>query len=108
MKFHGFRKYWYYSVLYSEYISHLYTSNQKTFQHILGCLEIFAYLCNTSTPKPLNNAQIGGRFIFIPNDNQFPETIQQPGGFGRVAVPKGACFRQQESCLPIHPQHRSL
>ena len=39
-------------------------------QHILGSLQIFAYLCSTRTPKPLNNAQIGGRFIFIPNDNQ--------------------------------------
>ena len=29
-------------------------------------MQIFAYLCNTRTPKPLNNAQIGGRFIFIP------------------------------------------
>ena len=24
------------------------------------------YLCSARTPKPLNNAQIGGRFIFIP------------------------------------------
>ena len=25
-----------------------------------------SYLCSARTPKPLNNAQIGGRFIFIP------------------------------------------
>lgn len=31
-----------------------------------GGLKIKLYFCSTRTPKPLNDAQIGGRFIFIP------------------------------------------
>ena len=35
-------------------------------QHKFGSSQIFTYLCDARTPKPLYNAQIGGRFIFIP------------------------------------------
>ena len=31
-----------------------------------GGFKIKLYFCSTRTPKPLNDAQIGGRFIFIP------------------------------------------
>jgi len=37
-------------------------NSDKTFADF----KIKSYLCNTRTPKPLNNAQIGGRFILYP------------------------------------------
>ena len=37
------------------------------------------YLCNTRTPKPLNDAQIGGRFIFNTSMSiQFDKTYTHP------------------------------
>ncbi len=36
--------------------------------------KIMLYFCNTRTPKPLNDAQIGGRFIFIPMSIHFDKT----------------------------------
>ena len=59
-------------------------------------------------PSLLTMLKSGVVLFLYPNDNQFPKTIQQPGGFGRVAIPKRACFRRQGACLPLHPQHRLL
>ena len=41
-------------------------------------MELSLYLCSTRTPKPLNDAQIGGRFIFIPMSIQFDKTYIRP------------------------------
>ena len=41
-------------------------------------MELSLYLCNTRTPKPLNDAQIGGRFIFVPMSIQFDKTYTHP------------------------------
>lgn len=45
------------------------------------------YFCSTRTPKPLNDAQIGGRFIFIPMSIQFGKTYTYP--IDIVALLKG-------------------
>ena len=45
---------------------------------IFACFKIKPYLCNTRTSKPLNDAQIGGRFIFIPMSIQFDKTYTRP------------------------------
>lgn len=45
------------------------------------------YFCSTRTPKPLNDAQIGGRFIFIPMSIQFDKTYTYP--IDIVALLKG-------------------
>ena len=45
------------------------------------------YLCRTRTPKPLNDAQIGGRFIFIPMSIQFDKTYTHP--FEIISLLKG-------------------
>ena len=44
----------------------------------IGGMKKVLYLCNTRTPKPLNDAQIGGRFIFIPMSIQFDKTYTYP------------------------------
>ena len=50
-------------------------------------MELSLYLCNTRTPKPLNDAQIGGRFIFVPMSIQFDKTYTLP--FEIIAILKG-------------------
>lgn len=45
------------------------------------------YLCNTRTPKPLQDAQIGGRFIFIPMSILFNKAYKSPTDI--VALLKG-------------------
>ena len=37
-----------------------------------------SYICSTRTPKPLNDAQIGGRFIFKTMSVQFDKTYTYP------------------------------
>ena len=45
-------------------------NNRKAYPYLsaksFGGLKTKSYLCTARTPKPLNDAQIGGRFIFIP------------------------------------------
>ena len=41
-------------------------------------MKLSLYLCSTRTPKPLNDAQIGGRFIFVPMSIQFDKTYTHP------------------------------
>lgn len=45
------------------------------------------YLCSTRTPKPLQDAQIGGRFIFIPMSILFNKAYKSPTDI--VALLKG-------------------
>ena len=52
-----------------------------------GGFKIKLYFCSTRTPKPLNDAQIGGRFIFIPMSIQFDKTYTHP--FEIIALLKG-------------------
>ncbi len=37
---------------------------QKKWRKCFGCYDKWLYFCSISSPKPLHNAQIGGRFIF--------------------------------------------
>lgn len=46
--------------------------------YILGQFRKKTYLCSTRTPKPLDNAQIGGRFIFIPMSTNFNKSYTTP------------------------------
>ncbi len=41
-------------------------------------MEQMSYICSTRTPKPLNDAQIGGRFILYPMRILFYKTYQNP------------------------------
>ena len=52
------------------------------------------YLCTTRTPKPLNNAQIGGRFIFIPLWEIVPVLLSLCGLSLFPAVPPYCGFRR--------------
>ena len=52
-----------------------------------GGFKIKSYFCSTRTPKPLNDAQIGGRFIFIPMSIQFDKTYTHP--FEIISLLKG-------------------
>ena len=55
-----------------------YIAFKKNLEKILAYLKIEPYFCSTRTPKPLNDAQIGGRFIFIPMSIQFDKTYTYP------------------------------
>lgn len=44
----------------------------------IGSFKIKPYICSTRTPKPLNDAKIGGRFIFILWLSIFHKTYQSP------------------------------
>lgn len=43
-----------------------------------GGFRIKSYFRSTRTPKPLNDAQIGGRFIFYPMSIRFDKTYTHP------------------------------
>lgn len=45
---------------------------------LFGQFKKRTYLCSTRTPKPLNNAQIGGRFIFIAMSIHFDKSYTTP------------------------------
>lgn len=60
-------------------------------------MQIFAYLCSTRTPKPLNNAQIGGRFIFIPPMTiNFPKQYNSPEDLAELLSQRGLVFEDKE------------
>ena len=44
------------------------------------------YFCSTRTPKPLNDAQIGGRFILYPMENQGEIILYQPDNEVKLEV----------------------
>ena len=65
-----------------------------------GGFKIKLYFCSTRTPKPLNDAQIGGRFIFIPMSIQFDKTYTHP--FEIIALLKGRGLNIEDSGRAEH------
>ena len=57
----------------------------------------FAYLCNTRTPKPLNNAQIGGRFIFIPMAIDFSKKYNTPEDIVSLLSERGLVINDRQA-----------
>ncbi|MCD8236446.1 MAG: Abi family protein [Prevotellaceae bacterium] len=47
------------------------------------------YLCGTRTPKPLHDAQIGGRFIFIPMSILFNKAYKSPANIAALLKGRG-------------------
>lgn len=62
-------------------------NNGKKYPRKFCGMKKLLYFCSTRTPKPLNDAQIGGRFIFIPMSIQFDKTYTYP--IDIVALLKG-------------------
>ena len=58
-----------------------------------------AYLCSTRTPKPLYNAQIGGRFLYIPllMSITFPKHYKTPEELVELLSERGLYIHEKES-----------
>lgn len=56
------------------------------------CISLLTFAAR-EPPSLLTMLKSGVVLFLYSNDNQFPETIQQPGGLDRIAIPKRACFR---------------
>ena len=68
-------------------------NNRKAYPYFsvksFGGLKTKPYLCTARTPKPLNDAQIGGRFIFIPMRIHFGKTYTRPADIVRLLKDRG-------------------
>ena len=53
------------------------------------------YFCSTRTPKPLNNAQIGGRFILITMSTNFDKTCKTPADIVRLLHKRGLIIEDE-------------
>ena len=67
---------------------------------LFGSFIFLSYLCSISSPKPLYNAQIGGRFIFIAYGNIIPQTIQLIVVLTRNAYCHHARVWNKENAIP--------
>ena len=57
------------------------------------------YICNTRTPKPLNNAQIGGRFIFIAMSINFNKSYTTPTSIVQLLRERGLGIADESKAL---------
>ena len=84
-------------------------NNRKAYPYFsvksFGGFKTKPYLCTARTPKPLNDAQIGGRFIFIPMRIHFGKTYTRPADIVRLLKDRGLNVGDFERADMVH-RHR--